>query len=77
MSSQINNTRFLYPADKNWYVYSTKSEPISEEELQKQLEVTAGAVEEVEVIKKEEAAAEEGAGEAVEEKPAAVPEEKG
>ena len=51
-------------------------EPISEEELQKQLEVTACAVEEVEVIKKEEAAAEEGAEEAVEEKPASAPEEK-
>ena len=51
-------------------------EPISEEELQKQLEVTAGAVEEVEVIKKEEGAAEEGAEEAVEEKPASAPEEK-
>ncbi len=51
-------------------------EPISEEELQKQLEVTAGTVEEVEVIKKEEGAAEEGAEEAAEEKPASTPEEK-
>lgn len=50
-------------------------EPISEEELQKQLEVTTGAVEEVEVIKKEEKV-EEGAEETAEEKPATTPEEK-
>ena len=51
-------------------------EPISEEELQKQLEVTAGAVEEVEVIKKEESAEEAEGEEKAEEKSAEKQEEK-
>jgi len=44
-------------------------EPISEEELQKQLEVTAGTVEDVEVIKKEEVLEEGETAQVPEEKP--------
>ena len=49
-------------------------EPISQEELEKQLEVTEGGVEEVEVIKKEEKGEEETSEEIEKEK--SVPEEK-